>query len=244
LNEYRDIKYGLSFKVGKQLERIGTIFGQIFYEKIKTNSISVVKNVESEFDILKFKFGGSIDTQNKIPFPTNGNIISFYYETAQDKLFGNLSYSIFDFSFEQNISISKSSVIKPKFVFGFADKTTPLIEQFSLGGENSFYGMVEEELRGRQILLLSIEYRFMIPFKLFFETYISARYDLGQMWENAQDVRFKDLRHGIGLSLMFDTPVGKASFSGGRSLIISKGFANNSFIWGPYTFYFSIGFDL
>ncbi|HEY5123622.1 MAG TPA: patatin-like phospholipase family protein [Ignavibacteria bacterium] len=244
LSEYRDIKYGLSFKVGKQLERIGTIFGQIFYEKIKTNNISISSDIESEFNVLKIKFGGRIDTQNKIPFPTNGNLIDFYYETAQDKLFGNLSYSIFNFSFEQNISISKRSVVKPKFVFGFADKTTPLIEQFSLGGENSFYGMVEEELRGRQILLLSIEYRFMIPFKLFFETYISARYDLGQMWENAQDVRFKDLRHGIGLSLMFDTPVGKASFSGGRSLIISKGFANNSFIWGPYTFYFSIGFDL
>ena len=37
--------------------------------------------------------------------------------------------------------------LSPRFIFGFADKTTPLQEQFSLGGEHSFFGMVEDELR-------------------------------------------------------------------------------------------------
>jgi NTE family protein len=64
------------------------------------------------------------------------------------------------------------------------------------------------------------------------------------MWENADDIRFKDLRHGLGLSVSFDTPIGKASFSGGRSFIINKGLKNDSFMFGPYTFYFSIGYEL
>lgn len=104
--------------------------------------------------------------------------------------------------------------------------------------------MVEYELRGRQIILGSLEYRYLFPFKLFFDTYLSTRYDLGQIWESAQDIRFKDLRHGLGLSIQFDTPVGKASFSGGKSMMILNESGKNSFIWGPYTFYFSIGYEL
>jgi NTE family protein len=214
------------------------------YAKIKTEFLTVSKFSGSEYNVLKFKFGGRVDTQNKVPFPTSGNIIDFSYETAQDYLVGTQSYSMINLYFEQNISFGTSSNLKPKFLFGFEDKTAPLAEQFSLGGENSFYGMVENELRGRQILSLSLEYRWTIPYRLFFDTYLSTRYDLGQIWENAEDIRFKDFRHGIGLSLQFDTPVGKASFSGGKSFIIHKGFNSDSFIWGPYTFYFSIGYEL
>ena len=148
------------------------------------------------------------------------------------------------FDFEHSISFGRNNTIRPKFVFGFADKTTPLMEQFSLGGENSFYGMLEYELRGRQILSTSLEYRVLVPYKLFFDTYFAVRYDLGQIWENAEDIRFKDLRHGIGLSALFDTPIGKASFSAGKSFILSKSIDKDSFVFGPYTFYFSIGYDL
>lgn len=103
--------------------------------------------------------------------------------------------------------------------------------------------MFEDELRGRQILSASLEYRYLLPVKLFFDTYLLARYDLGRIWENSSDIRFKDLRHGFGISAAFDTPVGKASFSAGKTLIINKGLAKDSFIWGPNTFYFSIGYD-
>jgi NTE family protein len=244
VGEYRDTRYGLSFLLGKQLERLGTIYGQLFYEKQNINDNSAISKIQSEQTVLKIKVGSIIDTRNKIPFPMIGNLISFSYESAQDKFGGNISYSILNLYYEQYISIGKNSLLKPKFIFGFEDNTTPFTEQFSLGGENLFYGMVENELRGRQVLLTSLEYRYLFPVKLFFDTYISARYDLGQVWESAQDLRFKDLRHGVGLSIQFDTPVGKASFSGGRSVIINKGLSKNSFIWGPYTFYFSIGYDL
>ena len=243
LGDFTDVNYGISFTLGKQLERLGTVYGQLIFEKLKTDDNVPGNKNQSEFNVLKLTFGGKIDTRDKIPFPTKGTVVDFSYQSAQDNLIGNLSYSILNLDFEYNISINNFNTIKPKFTFGFGDKTTPISEQFALGGENSFYGMVENELRGRQILLISLEYRYNLPFKLFFDTYLLARYDIGQIWDNAEDVRFKDLRHGMGLSLQFDTPVGKASFSGGRSLIINKGFTNNSFIWGPYTFYFSIGYD-
>ena len=101
--------------------------------------------------------------------------------------------------------------------------------------------MLEDELRGRQILHASMEYRLTSPLRLFFDTYLKFKYDLGRIWENTEDIRFKDLRHGLGLSVEFDTPLGEASFSVRRSFIVNKGLTRDSFIFVPYTFYYSVG---
>ncbi|MBK7158639.1 MAG: patatin-like phospholipase family protein [Ignavibacteria bacterium] len=243
--EYRNLRNGgLSFLFGTQLKRTGTIFAQVFFENQqivnKANSESLVEKLR----ILKLKFGGLFDTEDVLPFPSNGSLINFFYETSNNLLEGNLSFSKFYFSYEQYLQVANSQTLKPKFIFGFADRTTPLTEQYSIGGDKSFFGMVEDELRGRQILEFSLEYRYLFPYKIFFDTYFSFRYDLGNVWQVTDDIRFKDLRHGIGLTTAFDTPIGEASFSAGRSFIVKNGFNNNSFVFGPYNFYFSIGYDI
>jgi NTE family protein len=68
------------------------------------------------------------------------------------------------------------------------------------------------------------------------------RYDLGNVWENQEQIRFKDLKHGIGSSISFDTPIGPAEFSVGRSFIIKNTIPKNQISWGDILFYFSVGF--
>ncbi|MGB9696970.1 MAG: patatin-like phospholipase family protein [Ignavibacteria bacterium] len=244
IGEYREVRYGLGFLLGTQAKRVGTIYGQLTFENLRLLGISGNYPSESENRIVKLKIGGNIDTQNKTPFPTRGSLIRYFYETAQNKIVNNISYTRLEFYLKHFISIEQDFVLSPSFLFGFADNTTPFSEYFSLGGENLFYGLMENELRGRQIFVTSFEYRYSLPIRLFFDTYTSLRYDLGQIWEAAEDIKFKDLRHGIGLAIMFDTPIGKASFSGGKSFIIKHGLKKDSFYWGPISFYFSIGYDL
>lgn len=241
---YRDIKYGVNFLLGTQIERIGTIFGQISLEELKIRDVSGIQLENSTIRLLKIKFGGRIDSQDEFPFPKKGINLNYYFETAQNFHTKEQAFTKMLIDYEQYIGLSSNVNIKPRFIFGFADKTTPLQEQFRLGGENLFYGMFEDQLVGRQILLASVEYRYKMPFRIFFDTYLSLRYDLGRIWENAEDIKFKDLRHGIGLSAGFNTPIGKASFSSGKSFIINRGISDNTFVFGPLTFYFSIGYDL
>jgi len=125
---------------------------------------------------------------------------------------------------------------------GFADKTMPITEEYSLGGQDMFFGMRKNEYRGRQIFLTSLEYRYKLPVKIFFDTYISARYDLGSIWPERDDIRFKDLRHGIGATISFDTPIGPADFSVGKSFKFIKNLPENPISWGNTEFYFSIGY--
>lgn len=241
--EFRNIRYGLKFLAGTQMEKIGTIYGQITLEKIKIKDLEKT-NYASEINALKFRFGGKVDTRDQYPFPVKGTEMNYFFETAQNRLQSNDNYSKLFIGFGYYFNLFERLNLKPKLCFGFADLTTPFAEQFDMGGEESFMGMLENQLRGRQVFITSLEFRYKFPFKIFFDTYLAFRYDLGKIWEKSEDIRFKDLRHGLGLSGQFDTPIGKASFSVGRSFIVNSGLTANSFIWGPYTFYFSLGYDL
>ena len=104
--------------------------------------------------------------------------------------------------------------------------------------------MREDNTRGRQLVVASLEYRYHSPISIFFDTYIKARYDLGSIWATAEQIRLKDLRHGVGLTLAFDTPIGPAEFSAGRSFFFRKELLDNPVSLGPLLLYFRIGYNL
>lgn len=240
--EYRQINYGFSLAAGTQVERFGNLIfeGKYQMDELRNLSNNIAQPFKTKF--LSLKISSTIDTQDKYPFPEKGIYFNGYYETAQSFLISDLGYTIFAFDYKNYFSIFTDNVISTRFRWGFADNTLPLSQHFSLGGQDSFFGMRDYEYRGRQILSTSISYRLKFPFKIFFPAYLQLRYDLGNVWENQEQIRFKDLKHGIGTSLSFDTPIGPAEFSVGRSFIIKNTIPKNQISWGDILFYFSIGF--
>lgn len=240
--EYRQINYGFSLGVGTQVARFGNLIieGKYQLEKIKNINLSTVEPYEIK--IVSLKASTTIDTQDKYPYPQKGIYFKGFYETAQSVLGGNTAFINFGFEYRNFISVNQSTVFEPRFLIGFADKTTPLGQQFSIGGQESFFGMHEYEFRGRQIFLTSLVYRYKLPFKIFFDTYFKLRYDLGNTWSEQEQIRFKDLRHGIGGAISFSTPIGPAEFAVGRSFLFRKDLPENPVSWGDVLFYFSIGY--
>ena len=208
IGKYRQIFYGLSLGVGTQVGRFGNLIfeGKYQFDEIKNRE----NNPEAEYKtkIVSLKISSTVDTQDKYPFPEYGVYFTGFYETALSVLGGETGYSNLGFEYKNYISLSNRSVISPKFSFGFADKTLPLSQQYSFGGQESFFGMHENEYRGRQILLASLMYRYKLPFIIFFDTYLKVRYDIGSTWPEQESIRFKDLKHGIGGAVAFDTPIG------------------------------------
>jgi len=102
--------------------------------------------------------------------------------------------------------------------------------------------MRDDEFRGRQLFLLSLGYRYKLPFKIFFTTYLKLRYDLGAVWAFPNQISFKDLKQGVGTSISFDTPIGPAEFSVGRSFKFERNLPQKPISWGDVFFYFSIGY--
>jgi NTE family protein len=244
LGEYRELRVGGKARFGRQVERLGLLSIEGRYERQGTENLSVAATDQRWHTVTSLKFGTRFDTQDRVPFARDGSVIDMSYETAQHLLGADESFSKIDMQAEFFASLGRRHVIHPQFHIGFADATLPLVEQFSLGGQSSMFGLREDESRGRQLLLASLEYRYLMPFKIYFDTYLSLRYDLGATWLKPAEIKLNELEHGVGFSIGLDTPLGPADFSLGRSFNFNKPNAPHLMNFGPVIAYFSFGYQM
>lgn len=244
VGEYRQLRSGGSAIFGTQLERLGAVTVEGRLETHRVWSISG-KPLETEsFRFASLKFGTSLDTQDRFPFPREGVSLHFFYESALVRVKSNVGFTKIFFNYESYETYFGRHTVRPRILFGFADETLPITEQFSLGGQSTFFGLREDDSRGRQFFVASLEYRFLSPWRIFFDTYLKARYDFGSLWAVPEAIRLADLRHGLGISVAFDTPIGPAEFSVGKSFYFRKELLERPVSMGPTIFYFSIGYPL
>jgi len=242
VGEYRQKKYGILIGIGIQAEKFGNIIADFRYE---TNSVrNIVGNTITPYqvDIAPLRLSMKIDTQDRYPYPNSGSFFDASYETSQ-KIFGaDLSYSLFSLNYLGYFSLSKLSTLHPSLQIGVGDETLLLSQQFGFGGQYSFLGYREYEYRGRQIFIGSLQYRLKFPFKIWFDAYLSVRYDVGNIWERKEEMKFKEFKQGLGAILSFDTPIGPADFAIGRSFLIDRGLTTGYIVRGPTQLYFTIGY--
>jgi NTE family protein len=242
--EYRQIKYGASFSLGRQVERLGNVTVEYRVETDQIKFQNGTGYTPDKFEVEALRLHSTVDTQDRFPFPTSGSLMNLEWETATSYIGGEVGYSKIFLSYEWLNTYFGTQTIHPKITFGFGDETLPLTQQFSLGGENSFYGLYEDDRRGRQIFAVNLEYRTLLPFKLLWDTYFKIRYDFGSIWPHQEDIRWRDLHHGVGLGIAVDTPIGPASVSIGRSFYIRNDRLNRPLSLGPIIGYFSLGYPL
>lgn len=242
--EYRQTLAGASFWMGTQVGRFGNIIAKAKYELNRIENITASDGLLYDAPIFSLNLSTTIDTKNKYPYSTEGILFNGFYETGLSFLSAETGYTNFGAKLDAFIPISSSITVIASGEIGFADQTLPLTQQYSLGGLRSFYGMYQDEIRGRQLLKLGLEYRYQLPFKIFFDTYLNAGYNIGSMWEKEEKIKIKDLRHSIGIGISFDTPIGPADFALGRSFLLEKDIliGGGPVTWGPVIFYFSIGY--
>lgn len=235
-----DERFGITAEAGTQIERTGKLTVQYRFEKQRYFD-ELELSYDGWYNISSIKVGAIFDSEDDAYFPTKGRVIDLSLETTFFEPDAAIGFSKATFYYGNNISFDDHT-ISTSFNFGFADKTLPKPEFYSLGGQDMFFGFREDQERGRQKILFSIKYRYLLPIKLFFSTYASIRYDIGSVWEAPENIRFSSLKHGIGGGLTFDTPVGPADFSIGRAIYYKKGLEN--IIRGPLFGYFSIGISI
>jgi NTE family protein len=241
IGEYRQFMQGVSATFGTQLERLGTVTVEARVENQRVWSFFGDPFPTQSYKIGSLRFGTKVDNLDRFPYPRNGVSMNFGYESTVLPIKGAVGFTKMTFSYDWYQTLGRFT-FHPRIRFGFADQTMPITEQFSLGGQESFYGLREDNLRGRQLLVASLEYRYHSPLKFFFETHFFARYDLGSIWPAPAAVRLANLRHGIGLGVALDTPVGPVEVAMGQSFYFRKEILENPLSLGPLLGYFSIGY--
>jgi len=244
VGKYRQIKAGGAAAFGTQLERWGNVTTELRAEHQEIKFLDGSGYTPEQYRLVSLKFGTTIDTKNRFPFPTAGVMLTVSYESANASLGSDVAFGKLLVSYEHYSTVFSDHTFRPKITIGVADKTMPLAEQFSLGGTHSFFGLREDDTRGRQLFLVNAEYRFRLPFRVIFDTYVLFRYDLGQISSVPEELRLDKFRHGIGAELALDTPVGPASFSAGSSFFLRRDLLNKPISTGPILLYFSIGYGI
>ncbi len=244
VGKYQELRYGGSFTFGTQLERLGNLTAELRAEHDRVSSLSGVSIGPEDYRLVGIKLQSTVDTENKFEFPTDGILLTASFETALRQLGSEVSFEKVNFSYESYTTILERHTLHPKVTFGFADEPLPIIEQYTLGGQNSFFGLRENDSRGRQIFLINLEYRYWLPFKLVFETYASVRYDLGTISDETENLKLNSFHHGIGLEIAVDTPLGSASVGMGKSFYYQTKLLGSPPTVGPLLLYFSIGHSL
>ena len=240
VGEFAEERSGVRASAGRQLERNGVILGEFRYEQQRYRDLNS-SNAPLFQPLATLRGVARWDDRDAIVFPTRGRQIDLTFESSILSLSNSLSFTKFTASASTSVQVG-DVVITPSGLIGAADLTLPSPELFSIGGEDLFFGWREDQERGRQIAVGNIEARWKMPFRIFFDTYISLRYDIGAVWERPEKIRLADMNHGLGFRIGLDTPVGPAQFSVGRSFFFLSN--PDAVAWGPVLFYFSIGAQL
>lgn len=244
LGEYSDIRWGGRLVAGTQLERFGNATVEWSLQDSRIRSVQNMEQFQEHYTLSLVKIGTVIDTRNSNPFPTSGFNIKLSYEFASKDFLSDVGYNAVRAMYESYSSWGERSTFHPRITFGFADVTMPLGQQFRLGGRESMVGTKEDDRRGRQLLAINLEYRYRVPLRFLFDTYLRMRYDLATISEIPEQIKISSFRHGLGAEIAFDTPVGQAAFGAGKSFFFPHDLPGTSIQQGPLLFYFVLGYEL
>lgn len=230
---YREERLGIKLQLGQQLARIGQLVGEIRIEQVKDFMQDGEFNHEQELQLRTFALRSITDKRDRIDFPTKGIYNHWAWENGNSLLLlSEESYTKVLINLEGYYKVMEDQVVHLRFFGGFANGSLPFSENFRVGGLHDFYGLLDKELFGDQVVIMNFEYRYKLPFQILTDTYISARYDLGSVWDRPNLViNAEDFFTGLGGYLGLDTFLGPLYVGYGKSSL------------GRSNFYLSLGFS-
>ncbi|TKJ40332.1 hypothetical protein CEE37_08375 [candidate division LCP-89 bacterium B3_LCP] len=198
---------------GQQFRTWGRIIIGARGERIRSDHLSS----SPELDLRRFFLRAEYDTRDQFEFPTSGLSYNFLLESAPSALGGDISFHRVHLELTRAIPITHRFTFIGKLRGGICDQATPFSEWFRLGGEESFVGLHQDEVSGRQLVSLRAELREDLISKFLADAYLSILADIGNIWEDLEsDVNSGDFKQSFGFKFSLDTFIGPISLTYGH----------------------------
>jgi len=222
--DFQTKRTGVRARFAQNISRFAQLAVQISTERLQLE----IDSTTSRLQHARIALGAHLDDLDERDFPQTGRRLSAELIWADDFLDGDIIYRAFFSEALWVIPFRDHLILLTGARFGTADRQLPVYEKFALGGRRSLMGLYEDEMLGDHVLAANVVMRY----RIYSRSYTLARLDVGNAWRHGVDVDFwGTLRAGLGMGLMFDTPLGP--------LTILQGFADG----GDERFYFSWGYD-
>ncbi len=145
-------------------------------------------------------FSHVTDTRDNVFFPMTGSKVNLTGEIAG--MGGDFKYQKFTFEDNHFFKVGRSQVFAVRAMYGRGFGHIPESGQFRIGGQNTLRGYRDEQFRGNNTFLGTLEYRFPI-----FKKVQGALFtDFGAAWNNGWMP--KGMHESIGFGMSVQTPVG------------------------------------
>jgi NTE family protein len=205
----KETKAGFDITFGQQIARLGTVSASLIVERVEYENTD--SGLKRRFDLRILKFESLVENLDRLPFPSAGNRYLFQMQLAGMYFGGEEEFTRFYSSLEIYIPLGKCLNYHPSLGLGISRSGLPPSEQFFLGGIHSFAGFRTYQLAGDKMFIFSNEIRVKLPFKL----YLMGRHDLGEVYVSSDQIKLRNLRNGVGISLAVDSPLGPFEFGYG-----------------------------
>jgi NTE family protein len=227
--EYEVQAFEVRGDVGVQFRHYAEVRGGPLWRKVKAD----VETGEPSLPEVDEDEGGlavklTVDRLDRTIFPREG-----FFAQVQSEFIGSpSSYEKFFADYKQCVSFGDHTLSAEGRIGTDFGSDLPAYNQFRIGGEDSFIGLAEGQLRGDKFGVATLIHRYRIkrlPPALGRALYSILRFDTGNVWKEPDDVDLNDLRYGGGVGLGADTAFGP--------LYVGFGLADRN----VNRFYFSLG---
>ena len=207
--EYDVERWTLSLSVGRNIAKWGEIrFGVRRFTGEADLDIGGSGFDDFNFDDGYFFARAQMDTVDNLNFPRSGYFNSIEWKSAKDYLGADEEYEQVDLKLSGANSWGDNTLITSISYGSTVSGDTAITNRFELGGFLNLSGYKVGELSGQHYGLLSLAYQRRIYQSKFFPTYAGAAFQMGNTWEDKDDIQFGDMVSSGTLFVGTDTPIG------------------------------------
>ncbi|UCE67463.1 MAG: BamA/TamA family outer membrane protein [Candidatus Zixiibacteriota bacterium] len=204
-------RHGGELSIGRQISRLGTfsVVGKI--RRYRWDEPSV--EGRQTFDKGSVGFRSIVDTRDNISFPESGKYHIFELDFAGELTGEKIAYTRFHTSLESYYRITGNMNFHPRISLGLSSNFMPYFDEFILGGYQNFIGLYQDEVLGDKLFSGELAFRYNLPGPF----YLHLKYDMGNIWNKLQYIRFSELRYSAGAGVSLKSPLGPISVWYGRT---------------------------
>jgi NTE family protein len=207
--EYDVERWSLALSVGRNIAK----WGEIRFGVRRFTGEADLDIGGSNFDNFNFDDGyffarAQMDTVDNLNFPRSGYFNSIEWKSAKDFLGADEEYEQVDLKLSGANSWGDNTLITSISYGSTVSGDTAITNRFELGGFLNLSGYKVGELSGQHYGLLSLAYQRRIYQSKFFPTYAGAAFQMGNTWEDKDDIQFGDMISSGTLFVGTDTPIG------------------------------------
>jgi len=251
INNYGIQKYGVSPAFGIRIRKNGKLVADMTLQNSQSYADKSTGTPLATATTTMLSVGTqfSLDSRDNPLIPTSGTVTNLRYSITPVTLDNRNFFWQVSGNHEENLRLGSKTVLQLSGLFGLSSNNVPLSEKFFLGGAGTswsqrFIGLKENELPCNNMISAGMQLSYKPPYAILFPLSLLLHYNIGNGWNDLDNISSTNIFHGIGSSIVWQTPLGPTRLTVSKAFTFPREAYDTEFAslrFSETIVYFSIG---